>query len=957
MNKTYKTVWNRARRTHVAVSEVAKGCGAQCASVRRALAAAGVGLLGALAFSQPAGAQECAPQDCVSVADALRYDSGAHDIATLGNPGTRVRVTNIADAALNAGSSDAVTGGQLHATNDAVSQNSADISSLASNIDKGLTGLLQQDLGSRTLTVGQGTDGRYVDFTGVDGSRELLGIAAGTSAQSAVNLGQLKQVVSALGGGASVSASGSTVGPRYSVQSGTQTTVGGALTSLDTGITTLQSQIVSGGIGLVRQDLGTRDILLAPSSTGIRLNVAGLNGNRTVTGLLRGAIGASSTDAVNGAQLYGTTASAVTALGGGSAVNPDGTVKGPVYNIGGKTYGDVGSALAAAVTTSVATSTATSAATGATAIAAATADSVQYDSPAHDTVTMGTAEAPVRVTNVRAGYLAGDSTDAVNGAQLFAANQAVAQNSDNIANVDRRVSNNTTNIANLDQRVTVNTTKIASLDTRTTTLEGNVTNVANQITNGQLGLVQQDPGSRIISVGQNTDGARVDFTGTGGARQLTGVAAGLTDTSAINFAQFRPIVAGLGGGAQINIDGSLTGPSYHVQGGTQNNVGDALDSLDTGLTTLQQNVEKGGIGLVTQDPASRVIKIGATTDGRAVSVAGTLGNRVITGVARGSLNATSTEAVNGSQLFAQAASTAVALGGGSTVNADGSISAPSYKVGGQVVNTVGGAISNLDGRVTQNSSDIAGLQTTVGRINGTVANALQYDSSAHDKVTLGGTAPNAANAANAPGVQLTNLKNGEVSATSSDAVTGAQLWQTNQQISSIDQTVRNYANNGNGYTAVNSSASAPQATGNGSVALGGGAKASAANTVALGEGSVADQPNTVSVGSSGNERRIANVAAGQAPGDAVNLQQFQGGIGNLARRAYAGAASAMAMNMVPEVDATKNLAIGVGTAGYMGYQAVAVGLSARVAQNFKVKLSAGISSVTTSVGAGAAYQW
>jgi trimeric autotransporter adhesin len=41
----------------------------------------------------------------------------------------------------------------------------------------------------------------------------------------------------------------------------------------------------------------------------------------------------------------------------------------------------------------------------------------------------------------------------------------------------------------------------------------------------------------------------------------------------------------------------------------------------------------------------------------------------------------------------------------------------------------------------------------------------------------------------------------------------------------------------------------------------------------------------------------------------------------------------------------------------MGYQAVAVGLSARVAQNFKVKLSAGISSVTTAVGAGAAYQW
>jgi trimeric autotransporter adhesin len=61
--------------------------------------------------------------------------------------------------------------------------------------------------------------------------------------------------------------------------------------------------------------------------------------------------------------------------------------------------------------------------------------------------------------------------------------------------------------------------------------------------------------------------------------------------------------------------------------------------------------------------------------------------------------------------------------------------------------------------------------------------------------------------------------------------------------------------------------------------------------------------------------------------------------------------------MIPDVDANKNLAIGVGTSGYKGYQAVAVGLSARVTQSLKVKLGAGISSATTTVGAGAAYQW
>jgi autotransporter adhesin len=127
--------------------------------------------------------------------------------------------------------------------------------------------------------------------------------------------------------------------------------------------------------------------------------------------------------------------------------------------------------------------------------------------------------------------------------------------------------------------------------------------------------------------------------------------------------------------------------------------------------------------------------------------------------------------------------------------------------------------------------------------------------------------------------------------------------------------------------------------------------------VALGEGSVANQTGTVSVGSAGNERRITNIAAGEAPTDAVNMQQFQGGLSEIARNAYSGTASTIALTMVPEVDATKNLAIGVATAGYKGYQAVAVALSARVTQNLKVKVGAGISSATTTVGAGAAYEW
>ena len=861
-------------------------------------------------------------------ADAIHYDTPAHDVVTLGTPSTPVRVTNVKSGELSNGSFDAVNGSQLYATNQAVETNAAAISGVAGNIDNGSIGLVRQDPTSRNVTVARGTDGTRVDFTGTAGSRELTGVAAGTGANSAVNVGQLSPVVAALGGGAAVNADGSVTGPTYHVQAGTQTTVGNALSSLDTGLTSLRSQVISGNVGIVNQDVGNRNILIGAATDGASVDVSGTGGGRTIIGVAAGSVNPASDQAVNGAQLYASTANITAALGGGAGFNLDGTLRKPAYKIGGATYNDVGSALAAAVTAGV----------------SASADSVQYDSFAHDTVTLGNTAAPVRITNVRDGALAAGSLDAVNGGQLYATNQAVAQNTSDIAT-------NAGNITNLDQRVTNNTTQITNLDARTTTIEGDVSTITNQITSGEIGLVQQDSGSRTLTVAKDTDGARVDFSGTGGARELTGVAAATTDFSAVNLAQLRPAVAALGGGAQINADGSLTGPTYHMQGGTQTNVGDALGSLDNSVNTLQQNMETGGIGIVTQDPVSRVINIGATSGGNLISMAGTAGNRVVTGVASGAINAASADAVNGSQLYAHSVSTAVALGGGATVNADGSVTAPAYSVGGTTVNNVGGAITNLDGRVTQNTSDIAGLQSTVGNISGSVANAVQYDSTAHNKVTLGGTA------ANASPVTLTNLKNGDVSATSTDAVTGAQLWTTNQMIGGLNQTVQNYQENGSAFVGVNTTGNAAQATGSKSVAIGGGASASATNSVAIGEGSVANESNTVSLGSSGNERRITNVAPGQAATDAVNMQQFQSGMSDLARNAYSGTASAIALTMVPEVDANKNLAIGVGTAGYKGYQAVAVGLSARVTQSLKVKLGAGISSAATTVGAGAAYQW
>lgn len=127
----------------------------------------------------------------------------------------------------------------------------------------------------------------------------------------------------------------------------------------------------------------------------------------------------------------------------------------------------------------------------------------------------------------------------------------------------------------------------------------------------------------------------------------------------------------------------------------------------------------------------------------------------------------------------------------------------------------------------------------------------------------------------------------------------------------------------------------------------------------------------MSVGSAGNERRITNVAAGVNATDAVNVGQLnsavsgiqnqmtgmQGQIDSLARDAYSGIAAASALTMIPDVDPGKTLAVGIGTANFKGYQASALGATARITQNLKVKAGVSYSGSNQVWGAGMSYQW
>ncbi|MBC6559043.1 hypothetical protein GW721_24365, partial [Citrobacter braakii] len=115
----------------------------------------------------------------------------------------------------------------------------------------------------------------------------------------------------------------------------------------------------------------------------------------------------------------------------------------------------------------------------------------------------------------------------------------------------------------------------------------------------------------------------------------------------------------------------------------------AINSI-AGNTTAITNLTNGVIGLVKQDATTRAITVAADTGGSSVSVGGTGGSRTLTGVTAGALSATSTDAVNGSQLAATntsvdnlGSSTAAALGGGAAYDSStGTLTAPSYTIQG-----------------------------------------------------------------------------------------------------------------------------------------------------------------------------------------------------------------------------------------------------------------------------------
>ncbi|MBV1704149.1 MAG: hypothetical protein KGQ28_05025, partial [Hyphomicrobiales bacterium] len=312
-----------------------------------------------------------------------------------------------------------------------------------------------------------------------------------------------------------------------------------------------------------------------------------------------------------------------------------------------------------------------------------------------------------------------------------------------------------------------------------------------------------------------------------------------------------------------------------------------------------------------------------------VSVGAVGAERTITNVAAGRLSATSTDAVNGSQLFALAS--ALANAAPIVSNNASSLPAPTATGTDATAASPGATAAGTQSLAVGYKANASGAGSTATGPN-TVASGAQSTANGDGATALGDFSAALGSGANAAG-------SGSQAIGDMAIATGAGSTAVGQNANASGA---NAIASGNGATAsgagsVASGAGANAAGANG-VALGNGAQVATAatNSVAIGAGSVASAPNTVSFGSPGAERRLVNVAPGVNGTDAVNVDQLNAGIGavanlanDVAKKAFGGIAGVAAFTPI-ELPDPKKFAWAMGVGGYHGY----VGYSGQLAYRF-----------------------
>ncbi|EBK7455022.1 autotransporter adhesin SadA [Salmonella enterica] len=734
MNRIFKVLWNAATGTFVVTSETAKSRGKK--SGRRKLAVSA--LIGLSSIMISADALAKAGNDTGAGVTPTGTQTGGTGWIAIGTDATANTYTNV-DGASAAMGYKASAMGKWSTAIGSYSQSTGN-SSLA-------LGVKSVSAGDRAIAMGASSS--------AGGSYSMaMGVYADSSGANSVALGY-KSV-----------ASGAT-----SAALGYQATASGD---------------DSAAFGNGAQAIGTNSVALGAGSTALEDNSVAVGNSTTqrqITYVAKGDINANSTDAVTGAQIYSLSQSVADRLGGGASVNSDGTVNAPLYKVGTGIYNNVGSALSA-LNTSITNTEAS--------VAGLAEDALLWDGNT-SAFSANHSGSDSKITNLAAGTLAADSTDAVNGSQLFDTNEKVDQNTADITTNTDSINQNTTDIAANTASINQNTTDIA---TNTT----NINSLSNSVTTLTDDALLWDGSASAFSANHS-----------GSDSKITNLAAGTLaadSTDAVNGSQLFA--------TNENVSQNTTDIAANTDSINQN-------TTDIATNTTNINSLSNSVTTLTDDALLWDAASGAFNANHSGS------DSKITNLAAGTLAADSTDAVNGSQLFAtnenvsqnttditantdsiNQNTTDIATNTTSINNlsnsvttltddallwdaASGAFNANRNGNASKIINVAAGDLSEdstdavngsqlyeTNQKVDQNTSAIADINTSITN--------LSSDNLSWNETTSSFSASHGSSTTN----KITNVAAGELSEGSTDAVNGSQLFETNEK---VDQNTTDIAAN------------------------------------------------------------------------------------------------------------------------------------------------------------------
>lgn len=719
------------------------------ASGERAFAA-GVNSLasGAHSSAMGSGAKATHTNSIALGAGSVTYSNNS---VSVGNATTKRKIQYVADGGLSAGSTDAVTGSQLFATNQnvAAAQSTATAAQTSATAAKSsadtalakadqLGGLVGQAAVNGSVRLGAENTGTALDVRNkANANRTISGVAdAGLTATST-------EAVT----GRQLHATNTQVTTAQNTATAAQTAATGARTVADNALAKTAALD-----GLVRQTAANGSVRLGAENTGNVLDVRNkANANRTISGVADAALSAASTEAVTGRQLHATNTLVTTA-----------------HNtaVGAKTTAD--DALGKATVLS--------------GLVGQVSTNGNLRLGADNTGTIvdvaNKSGGKRRIYNIANGVLGAGSTDAVTGQQLYTTNtnvetqrQTLAAHSQALSDQSSLIAGNRSDLDALrsefddfdpdlegvvrfeaDGAIDLNGGKVRGV------AAGDISSAASTeaVNGGQL----FETNSRLLEIEKDSRFLAIWSDGDSESAQAGKQSVALGESAEAGASHANGATA-VGAFARALATGSVAlGRGAFVEGDSENGF-----ALGTGSSVLSENsLALGGFAIV-RDGATYSVALGAGSiadEDEVVSVGSIDLKRRLVNVARGRRSDDATT-------LAQLNEALASLGGGAGTDANGNIIAPTYNLQGGVQNNVEDALLALDDAVTTGAKRASQVEE---QLRSVFQDGPSVRSDGLNQLTFAG----------ANGMVLSNVANGAIAAGSRDAVNGGQLHSLQQQL-------------------------------------------------------------------------------------------------------------------------------------------------------------------------------